>query len=287
MRRILLMMPLLVGVASSCLAHVGDRLVHIFEINDDMILDIDIHDGSIEDWLSVIGEPTLTAGEFMGWESQYDPADFDFRVWLAWHRSSSRVYVAVQGIDDEFVEGGDGGFQLEIDGDHSGGIYLDDFEVDEARSRWQESQMFTANAYDSELPPVIMYSPRVFGPTRCCWFNESPFAEAGWAVVGENPAVTVAEMYVTPFDRLVPDDMDETEISVLLPGKVIGFRVLVLEEDNNQVVAGVFFFPYRDIDGDGSDQFSDGLLVAADGSIEEQSVVHLDSWGRIKASLRE
>ena len=51
---------LITVTAFMCSAHVGDRVVPIFEIPEESFSEIDIHDGDIEDWLNVIGEPSLT-----------------------------------------------------------------------------------------------------------------------------------------------------------------------------------------------------------------------------------
>ena len=37
-----------------------DRLYPFRELTDEMVAQIDLKDGSIEDWLEVLGEPTLT-----------------------------------------------------------------------------------------------------------------------------------------------------------------------------------------------------------------------------------
>ena len=270
--------------------HVGDRVIPIFEIPDEEIGHIDVHDGSIGDWVSVIGEPTLMGREFRSEEigQSYDPADFDFRVWLAWTRTS-RVYVALESVDDVFVEG-ESVIGLEIDGDHSGGIYIYDTR-NMSTTLWQETQAYASNLYNPESPrPVVMGSPMVFEST---WFTSPPFADAGGSFFGENPTISVTEMYVTPFERLVLYSREETVISVLLPGKVVGFRANLGDDDNrtsenfNAVTDAHFVFPFRDFTFEnGPVQFADALLVEAGGSVEEESIVQADSWARIKASLR-
>ena len=277
--------------------HLGDRLVPIFEIPDEEIANIDIHDGSIDDWLSVIGEPTLMALEFgpfltSVYES-YDPDDLDFRVWLAWHRTSSRVYVAVQGVDDVYLEERDrsgalydGRIEFTIDGDHSGGIFM--YESEQAHTLFEETQKFIAAPYGL-FPdqPVWVFVPTVYAES-CCWFGEPPFADAGGGVIGESPSVWVTEMYVTPFDLFDPGSEDETVISAMLPSRVVGFQVGITDADEKLNTEGLFFFPpVDDVAPQGPDYFADALLVGADGSMEEESAVHANSWGRIKASLSD
>ena len=261
-----------------------------------MVEQIDIHDGSIEDWVEVVGEPTLTALDFVVFLGQlYNPPDFDFRLWLAWHRKTSHVYLAAQGADEVRVVPADGevaldgATNLEIDADHSGGIYGPPGpDEEDLASRSEENQFFSANPYSSrDDPPVYVGWTRLTDEKECCWFREPPFADGGGSVVGENPAIWITEMYVTPFDRLIPANQEESEKSLFSPGNVIGFRLAVLDDDSpkttppNSTTDSWFWFP--SVDSFGPDSFADGLLVPVGGSAG--SAVESVSWGRIKASL--
>jgi len=61
----------------------ADRLVVPFaEFSDEDLLHIDLHDGSIDDWEDIVGEPVLTGrdaytGQGFSWWPHYEPADFD------------------------------------------------------------------------------------------------------------------------------------------------------------------------------------------------------------------
>ena len=70
-----------------------------------MLGEIDLKDGSVEDWLDVLGEPTLTPLDFATPPSfpKYDPSSFDFRIWLAWHDSGNHLFVAAEMVDDIHV----------------------------------------------------------------------------------------------------------------------------------------------------------------------------------------
>ena len=74
----LLTLAPLLGLASQAHAHVGDEIYPFYEL-----LDEDLH--RIEDWLEVIGEPSLVTSDFWrgseSWPS--DPTTLDVRVWLA------------------------------------------------------------------------------------------------------------------------------------------------------------------------------------------------------------
>ena len=91
----------LLGLTDRAPAHMGERIYPIYELTDEDVVLIDLHDGSIDDWLDTIGEANVTALDFTG---DYDPADFEFRVWLAWHRSTNRIYGAMQQADDAYLD---------------------------------------------------------------------------------------------------------------------------------------------------------------------------------------
>ncbi len=84
-------------------AHSGDRLYPIYELTDEMLGTIDLHDGLIDEWYE-IGEPSMTLLDFqtLGNLIPPEPSNLDFRIWLAWHDESNRIYAAFIIIDDEY-----------------------------------------------------------------------------------------------------------------------------------------------------------------------------------------
>ena len=143
MRRLLLpafVVGLFLSLLSSAHAHRGDRLYPIFELTDADLALVDLHDGSVGDWESLFGEAAITALDFRASPNfgPYDPASIDFRIWLAWHGASNRIYVAMERTDDiyineynpqrrggyyRFMEASDSSLLFAVDGDHSGGRY--------------------------------------------------------------------------------------------------------------------------------------------------------------------
>ena len=53
---LLTLVPLL-GLAPAAEAHIGDEIYPIFELFDEDLGRIDLTDGSVEDWLEVVGSP--------------------------------------------------------------------------------------------------------------------------------------------------------------------------------------------------------------------------------------
>lgn len=290
---------LLLGLISSSEAQ-GDRVHPIAELTDEQIAMIDIMDGSIEDWLEVVGEPTLSGMDFypvgitLG---DYDPASFDFRLWLGWHDGSNRLYVAMEQVDDVYVnkyidsnmQAHDSAVALYLDGDHSGGrfqFYSLDFPTEE---EWlltnnQHAQEYTAIAETwGDFPPVELRGTSYHDD----WSVKPPYADAGGASVGESPTVSVTEFYVTPFDFLVWNSPEKSVVSDLYPGKTIGFMIAfsdfdTITDDPWERLQPEVVFHLRSPDSNAF--FVDGLLVGV-GSSNDTAVEDI-TWARIKASFR-
>ena len=111
-------------------AHSGNRVFPFYQLTDEMLEKIDIHDGSVEEWHE-IGEPSMTLLDFqtVGNFIPPDPSNLDARIWLAWHDESNRIYAAFVIIDDTYHNTNDvtesmywsDSVTLSIDADHSGG----------------------------------------------------------------------------------------------------------------------------------------------------------------------
>ena len=102
---------------------------------------IQLDDGSVHEWIELVGEPTMTLLDFVEerWQSPFDPSSLDFQIWLAWHDDPVRIYLAFVGSDDvykntqdysvdwipslrdDFVWGQNDCIALTIDANHSGG----------------------------------------------------------------------------------------------------------------------------------------------------------------------
>ena len=115
--------------------HSGNRLYPFYELTDEMVEKIDIHDGFIDEWYE-IGEPNMTLLDFKTGGNYHppDPSNLDFRIWLAWHDQLNRVYAAIIVIDDVYKNthdwSGEGllpimevndGIEFYLDADHNGG----------------------------------------------------------------------------------------------------------------------------------------------------------------------
>ena len=288
--------------AGSSPAHIGDEIYPFYELLDKDLRRIDLTDGSVEDWLEVLGEPSLTATDFVwGFQSdpgEYDPWTVDFRIWLAWNQSTSTLWVAMErfdavyinrydGYDPYMMEFWDSSIVLMVDGDHSGGRYAGWFEetrgwdVHEAfeymdQKHQRQAQEWVAIAETPDGEPL-------FHPGLSEWVAREPYAASGGGVIGGiggRAAVTVTELMVTSFDDLIYNDEDVSEASRFYLGKTIGFDI------RTRGPGSVFIsLTGRKEARFLADLFVDGLLVGAGESLYGGSAVEPSSWGRIKAAL--
>ena len=283
-------------------AQFQDRLYPFVELTDEMRDRIDLKDGSVDDWLEVLGEPTLTPLDFftLPFGSGYDPSSFDFRVWLAWHHGGNHLFVAAEMVDDfahkhssdrftiePGLSGGDLTVVFGVDGDRSGG----NLRIDNATGLaypMQQAQEYTAfpGTYDDDNNVSLW--PRAF---HLNWLLQPPYADGGGAMIDSEPSFGVVEYYVTPFDNLIWDDKETSTVSSLFPDKTIGFCLQLADIDENKNEFGSIHGLYSSDEDDAwgenaSDLWARGILTGAGGP-EEGTAVNSVSWARIKASLSE
>ena len=291
------------GGESTARAQVGDRVIPIPEITEEAVARIDLQDGTIAEWWDILGEPALTITDFeittggAGGDLAYDPSDLDFVMWLGWRQLTNHLYVAVAATDDHYdnefgadVENGDQEFAwdifaLAIDGDHSGGQWVD--------PEWWRSddydyktlfnvhvQEYVGMAQSHTGRNLVLETTHKFNE----WMTSPPYGEGGGGLFGENPLVAVIEFYVTAFDHLDWESPDNSEVSQLFPGKIIGLRPVVVDRDGGITKRALYeaAAPIGSETWRFAESFLDAVLIGADGT-----AVKPDSWARIKASLAE
>ena len=246
---------LLFWVAISSEAHLGGRVFPIPYLTDEMVENIQLDDGSVHEWIELVGEPTMTLLDFVEerWQSPFDPSSLDFRIWLAWHDDPARIYLAFVGSDDvykntqdysvdwipslrdDFVWGQNDCIALAIDGDHSGGAGLPpggDSPSEDLLRASGETQYYEAIARTAG-GPTLEDSWTRYGTDAFPWTVLPPYATAGGNVAGEAPVISVIELYITPFDRWGDawDSPEGSVISTLRADQIIGFSIGVLDND--------------------------------------------------------
>lgn len=264
-----------------------EDFVTIQELSDADLARIDLEDGSVADWLEMLGEPTLRAADFMADEGyvRYDPSDLDFRVWLGWH-ASGRIYCAVERVDDVYVNefpdprlqfkcGVDSCVELLLDGDHSGGMFTayhpGDCERERLESNQQAQHYQALGDPQAGRRPVNLSESCLYQEPR--WYLEPPYAAGGGGRYGESPTFYVTEFYVTAFDHFVWNDAAASRVSDLRAGTVIGLNLVIADYDIPRTSPPHYNFPRDsrhafgyggiDIDSRGSDSgmWADALLL--------------------------
>ena len=272
------------GVPLAADAHTGDRVYPIVELTDEMLAQIDLKDVSVQDWIDLLGEPVLTALDFETDMGSYNPADMDFRIWLAWHDESDKLFVAGQFADDA-TQVKDSIYDnapwvdtvlLFVDGDHSGPPYAGPEGV-------PQGSWYIATPFVAEDPDVFFPAD---GPPH--WASSPPYSDGGGGVFNESPIIWVIEFLVTPFDVFGwdKDSPDGSIASTLEAGEVIGLGIEVLDYDALGV-KDLTIFALSGVHWWQGDLLLDGLLLGAGEILDDGSVVEADSWARIKASLAE
>ena len=285
-------------------AQVGDRVIPISEITEEAVSRIDLQDGTVDEWWDILGEPALTITDFeiRGDISAYDPGDMDFVIWLGWRQLTNHLYVAVAATDDYYVnefgadvEHGDQEFAwdifaLAIDGDHSGGRWTDPswWDSDDYRTLFNvHVQEYVGMAQSHTGRNIVLEATNQFSEFSG-WVTFPPYGEGGGGLFGENPLVAVIEFYVTAFDRLDWESPDNSEVSQLFPGKIIGLRPVVVDRDGpGSNERAMYSAAPLDSEWMFAESFVDAVLLGAAGTGEGGTAVKPDSWARIKASLAE
>ena len=295
----LLIVLILAGVAE---AHSGDRVYPFYELTDEMLEQIDLHDGFIDEWYE-IGEPCMTLLDFKTVRNFIppNPSNLDFRIWLAWHDESDRIFAAFIVTDDEYKNTHDWSAEsirnhidyhdsitLLLDADHSGGRgSRNETPAEEYPLIWGRTQWYNAISRTVSGPTLDGWLNRAPDGTPASWKISPPYGDAGGGVAGENPVVWIVEMYVTPQDAW-GDSVEDTPFSELSAHQIIGFAPIIHDFDPSIPNSPIPWHPEA-VDDDGAlhylergeaDIFIDGLLVPA-----QETAVESVTWGRIKASL--
>ena len=287
-------------------AQFQDRVYPFAELTDEMRAQIDLKDGSVEDWLEVIGEPILrpldfdTPPSFLG----YDPSSYDFRIWLAWHDATNHLFVAAEIVDDyhlsEYERTGsywyspyDSSVWFYIDGDQSGGKitqYRDgmlDLDI-----LMKQAQLYTAFAgtYNNDSNVYLTDVSSV-----ASWVHLPPYADGGGGITDSQPVISVVEFYVTPFDQLIWDDPEQSLTSDLSTGKAVKFGLSMWDADPgsdplrpgriHSVFGPAASWEDKELTFE-SDNWAHGILLGTDGSADGTPVEGV-SWAGIKAALPE
>lgn len=290
---------LVLATLAPALAHVGSRIYPVFDVSPPYAPDLD--DGSVADWEDIAYDATATSLDFaslaVGDGGSLAPDDLALRMFLGCNDADGRIYFALQRFDDVYVNEYDGtggqsmwrhdNVEIMIDGDHSGGPYngysADSFS-DEELKRLVNAQAQHYVAIVESPDGQLLWN---LGAGDA-WVSRPPWAEVGGFVVDESPHYSLIEGAVTAWDDLSWEGPSFSRRSVLEAGRIIGFQISVADFDTDPGA----YHGFHVLEGQEStwrlaERFVDGqLLCTGCDASQVVSAVRVDSWGRIKASLR-
>ena len=286
----------LVGPAS---AHLGDIVYPVYELPTSGLPNL--HDGTLEDWEEALPNASLDHNDFVfqdiGLGGGVDPANLACRVFLAWHRASQKLYVAVERLDDVYLGPREGYTQLRVDGDHSGGQYA--LFVEQGQEESEELDYVQAQQY-AVKPEWNDTDRMVISRPSWTWTTMPPWADAGGFQYGELPNYSAVEFAITLWDDLNWRGPELSRRSALEAGKIIGFQIRVMDLDKPLFSTGDYWLALPTVMGEAAqgdysvshdlfaENFVDGELIPCyrGDCSGATTVVRMDSWGRIKASFR-
>jgi hypothetical protein len=293
-----LVLALIMVLAGSAAAHMGNRIFQIWELPTADLPDL--HDDTLDDWEEDFPGLPLDYHDFTSIVVRaQEPDDLAFRVFLAWHNASQSLYIAVECLDNQLISEGDL-LGVRVDGDHSGGLfgYYGGEYAEEERKRFHQSQAQSYLIYE--------YSPEGIrlrhSGAAASWVTQPPWGDAGGFQIGEAPSHAVVELMITPWDDLNGAGPEQSRRSELKGGKIIGLNLLVNDIDepahgdppSYEIKNWYELAPLDPNDtthGGSASGFADAVLVPCKvGDCSEApgrtTAVRPDSWARIKASFR-
>lgn len=273
---ILTAVGILILLSGSVQAHEGSVIYPIYELPPSQLPDL--HDGSLAEWEEALPNASLTHNDFWSLSGE---RELPFRIFLAWSQAQQQIYVGLERLDTEVVDGREM-FAIEVDGDHSGGLMWD---ADPSSLPQDELQVLASNGQRYQYQPQGEQN-EVFGfGDDWLWSRTTPFMDAGSRSFGEDPNHLILEMALTLWDKL-GEGLDQSRRTVLGPGTIIGFQISLID-------AGKDAFGLYAITESLPDErykagaFVDGELIPCNlpGCSQTSTAVRQDSWARIKASI--
>lgn len=212
---------------------------------------IDLHDGSIEDWGVGAIPPAYTKADFdplnTGHDFPLDPQDVELSCYIGWAAETSRVYFAVEVLDDVFLGDPSGvserafvydSIEIKVNGDRSDGRYCDFLgRTTEPLSPAEDSLLTNLHAQRYSVVPLLSGQVNLFPMGHAHWAAREPFAAAGATVTypaagaSEQRTRVFIEGFVTAWDSLVWNQPTESRRSVLTAGQTIGIRFALSDCD--------------------------------------------------------
>lgn len=205
---------------------------------------VPVIDGDTRDWdivpaSYVIGMDEMTEDE--GKHSKADKNNLDINVKVGWVEGQNRLYFLYEAYDNYWSFTREGLevdiFEVVVDGDRSGGPFIDKFYPFKDISKEEAWDLF----HGRQAQNYHIYTPlkngdwcMYWGPQQ--WLKEKPYSDYSYKYdfkEGESGKLTL-EFYITPFDYASPDGAEYSAESQLRANKLIGLCWAVIDFDNSE-----------------------------------------------------
>lgn len=231
---------LLVGIIG--LVSVDAQTYKVYQFDEEHI---PVIDGNTSDWDCVPSGYILTEQMMKEDEGKYaapDVSTLKFSVKVGWSPKTQRLYFLYEAEDNywRFSENSLNTdiFEVVVDGDCSGGPFIDRFHPTAPKDVWQAWFNFHgchAQNYHIFTPAHEESWCMLWGPQ--VWLKQKPYADYAYNYSfkeGESGKL-VLEFYITPYDHAEADGPQFSRPSVLKEGNDIGLCWAVIDWDADPV----------------------------------------------------
>lgn len=211
----------------------------VFQFTADKIPTID---GKLEDWAIVpenyaIGSDQLV--DTIKKDRKSDPKNLDVKVRVGYVKGMNRLYFLYEAYNNYWDFGGSGlqndTFEIVVDGDLSGGPFIDRFHPNKSVEIWDAWFNFHgihAQNYHTFTPAEGKDWTMLWGPQQ--WLKDLPWSNAAYNYnfkPGESGKL-IFEFWITPFDYASPDGPAKSVESKLVVNKSIGLSWAIIDYDD-------------------------------------------------------
>lgn len=243
MKKLLLAISFFLSCAVLSFTHARSdtAVLEIFCFPDDKV---PVMDGQFDDWeivpdSYVIGIDEMTEDE--GKHPAPNKSTLDINVKVGWNATLNRLYFLYEAYDNYWSFTRDDLmvdiFEVVVDGDRSGGVFIDRFYPFKDISKEEAWDLFHgrhAQNYHIYTPPKNGDWCFYWGPQQ--WLKEKPYSDYAYDYnfkEGESGRLRL-EFYITPFDYASPKGAEYSVQSELWENKLIGLCWAVIDYDNNK-----------------------------------------------------
>lgn len=212
----------------------------VYQFANNEIPDID---GESIDWACVPELFSITESSMKEDEGKHlapNPSTISCKVKVGWSAQTQRLYFLYEATDNywRFTENSLNTdiFEVVVDGDCSGGPFIDRFHPTAPKDVWQAWFKFHgchAQNYHIFTPAHQEDWCMYWGPQ--VWLKQKPYADYAYQYnfkEGEKGKLTL-EFYITPFDHADADGPQKSKQTVLKEGNEIGLCWAIIDWDAN------------------------------------------------------